>query len=641
VGVGALAVCLTFSGCSGGGIRARPADSGGSGGQTDGGGDSASSGGQSEGGIDSPSIDGQSQGGVDSPNTDGHGEGGIDSPSIDGHGEGSADSANIDRQSEGGVDSPSIDATDAVLAFGPDTGPRSALTVTPPSLDFGTVEVRQSSPASVVTITSAGAPIAISPTVTGDGFAIVSTTCGAATASCTIGLKFAPACPGVASGVLTTAPDVTVSLRGVGTVPDWFTVTAPAVPATLLVNQSIPVSVTVTTSQADLSCQPSGYDLTPDPLHTTCSQTIAPNTPCVYAYTFKATQPGARSEGIVCSSGGFVKIAPVTLTVVTGPELVIAPNPGEFSAVVGSTSAALTFSLTNSGDSATGFLTTKLVGPAADEFAIVDNECAGPLASRSTCTIQVVFKPTTAGPRVATLTVTDDAASSTPATVALFGGERGAMLSITGPPNLGWVWVGRAGTASTYTITNTGQTATGSLTVTGSDPEFAVGRDLCSSVSLAPGKTCTLDVTFVPTSEGDKVAMLGVSSGGTPLGALQVRGTSALERPTIYLGMTPPTLDFGTTRVGSVSSERTFTVINSGGIMTGMPVVGKMDARSSVGGAAQFCYATTCQAPLGPAGTCHVVVTFAPTVAGYTAATFVVTDGMISTQAGTVMGLAL
>jgi hypothetical protein len=201
--------------------------------------------------------------------------------------------------------------------------------------------------------------------------------------------------------------------------------------------------------------------------------------------------------------------------------------------------------------------------------------------------------------------------------------------------------LGGGGTASTYPITNTGQTATGSLTVTGSDPEFAVGRDLCSSVSLAPGKTCTLDVTFVPTSEGDKVAMLGVSSGGTPLGALQVRGTSALERPTIYLGMTPPTLDFGTTRVGSVSSERTFTVINSGGIMTGMPVVGKMDARSSVGGAAQFCYATTCQAPLGPAGTCHVVVTFAPTVAGYTAATFVVTDGMISTQAGTVMGLAL
>ena len=626
-GVGALVVWLTLAGCSGGGMRARPADSGGSGGSTDGGGDSARDGGQSESGVDSPSIDGQGDGTTDSPSVDGHDEGGADSPSIDGHG-------------EGGVDSPSIDAADAALALGPDTGQMSGLTVTPPSLDFGTVDVRQSGPVSVVTIANAGAPIAVSPTVTGDGFAIVSTTCGAATTSCTIGLKFAPACPGVASGVLTIAPDLTVPLRGVGTVPDWFTVTVSAVPATLLVNQSIPVSVTVTTSQADLSCQASGVDLTPDPLNTTCSQTIAPKTPCVYAYTFTATQPGARSEGIVCSSGGFVKIAPITLSVVTGPELAIAPNPGEFSAVVGSTSAALTFSLTNSGGSATGLLSAKLVGAGADQFAVMDNECAGPLASRSTCTLQVVFKPTTAGPKVATLTVTDDVAGSTPVTVTLFGGESGATLSITGSPSLGSVTVGQTGSTSNYTVTNTSQTATEVLTVTASDAEFAIGRDLCSSISLAPGGTCTFAVTFVPTFAGAKIATLNVSSAETPLAALQIRGTGVGEGRMI-LAMTPPRLDFGTTSVGSVSSERTFTVINTGGATTGVLAVVKMDSTSSVAGAAQFCYSTTCQAPLGPDGTCHIVVTFAPKVVGNSAATFVVTDGTISTQAGTVIGLAL
>jgi hypothetical protein len=526
---------------------------------------------------------------------------------------------------------------------GLDGPPAVAVHVAPATVNFGTIDIGASSPASVVNVTSATA-VVVSPTVTGAGFLIDSTTCGTAATSCTISVKFSPASVGAASGILTVAPGLTVSLSGTGSPPGTFTLTPSVIPTTVLVNASLPVSVTVTATTAltDLSCLPSGADLTAAPATTTCTGTIAANTPCVYAYTFKSATPGDKSDSIVCSSGGVVKTVPVAPTVVNGPSLAITPNPGSFSASVGSTGAAITFNLANIGGSVTGALTTAPLGGAnAADFAITDNKCVVPLAPLTTCAIQVVFKPTAVGARTATLTVTDATAGSTPATATLNGTAiAGTALAITGAANLGSVTIGQAGTASTYTITNSGGTATGALLVA-AGPQFTIGSDLCSGLSLAAAKTCTFTITFSPTSAGVQSAVLSASSGGTTLATLQIQGTGVPATVPAALTMTPPTLDFGTIGVGTVSGTKTFTVTNTGATASGVLSVVKNDSTSSVGGASQFSYTTTCQAALDPAASCQIVVTFSPTIAGSASATITATDGTVSSPARTVVGIAL
>ena len=66
---------------------------------------------------------------------------------------------------------------------------------------------------------------------------------------------------------------------------------------------------------------------------------------------------------------------------------------------------------------------------------------------------------------------------------------------------------------STVTVTNNGRAdlafGAGALTLTGGDPsQFAVDADDCSNQTLTTGDTCTVDVTFTPTSAGVKTQKL-------------------------------------------------------------------------------------------------------------------------------------
>jgi hypothetical protein len=518
-----------------------------------------------------------------------------------------------------------------------------SLKVSPAAISFGQVDVGQTSAAQVVTVTNTGTLVALSPAVQGTGFAMTDTNCGVAAASCTISIKFAPAAVGGASGTLTVATGLAVSLSGLGSAPGTFTVTSSAIPTTLFVSQSASISVTVTATAAlpALSCVPSGGDLTADATKTTCTGAMAASTPCVYAFTFKATTPGDKNDSIVCTAGTDSKTVLVGPTVVTPASLSLTPNPGTFSVAVGSTSDAVIFNLANVGGSVSGTLSTALAGANADQFTILNNKCVVPLVSLGICEIQVVFKPTTAGAKTATITVTDATAGSTPASAVLNGTAVGTpVVAVTGTGNLGSVAVGKAGTPSTFTVTNSGAAPTGVLTVTGSDPQFAIGSDLCSAAALGAGKTCTFTVTFSPTAAGATSAVLNISSGGTVLGTLQIQGTGTSITPPV-LGMTPASLDFGTIGVGTVSAAQNFTLANTGGTATGPLTVVKSDIAAGPGGASQFSYTTTCQAALAPAATCQVVVTFKPTITGNASASFTVTDGTVSSVARTVSGSAL
>jgi hypothetical protein len=519
------------------------------------------------------------------------------------------------------------------------------ISVAPAAVVFDATVVGEISAARVVMVTVTGGSAVVFPFVTGD-FMIDASTCGAASTSCTIVLKFSPGSVGPRSGVLTINSQISVPLSGQGILPGTFRVVASLIPDTVLVNASQPISVTVTatTAMSDFACLTSGANLTVDPAKTTCTGMVAANTPCVYAFIFNSATVGAKSEAITCSSKGVVQIVSVTLTVVAPASLLVSPSKGAFSTMVGTTSAPITFNFANPGGTTTGNLMAALVGANASDFQIQDNKCVVPLASLATCSVQVVFKPagTAIGNRVATLTLTDTTAGSVPVSAALTGVViEGRNPSIAGPLTFAPVMVGQASPPSTYTIANSGGAATGELGVFTDDPQFAKGNDLCSGVSLDPGQTCTFTITFAPTKPGAAASVLKVLSAGVVLATLQITGTGS-PVSSLALTMTPVTLDFGTTVLSEPVGPMTFTVTNTGTTATGALSVVKSDSPASTGGASQFTFTTTCSAPLAPSATCQVAVTFDPTMANKNMSAIIkVADGTVSAPTGTVVGTGL
>ncbi len=96
----------------------------------------------------------------------------------------------------------------------------------------------------------------------------------------------------------------------------------------------------------------------------------------------------------------------------------------------------------------------------------------------------------------------------------------------------GNVNIGNTSTPQTFTITNTGSAdliiGFDNISLTAADAsEFYVSNDNCSSQIIAPSYTCTIDVTFSPTTEGAKSAKLSIPSNDpdTPVLNVQLSGT--------------------------------------------------------------------------------------------------------------------
>jgi hypothetical protein len=396
-----------------------------------------------------------------------------------------------------------------------------------------------------------------------------------------------------------------------------------------------------------MACLASGADLTL--ASQTCPLTGPISAPCVYTFTFKATTVGDKADSIVCSGGGKTAQTTVTAKVVTGEQPAITPSTQTFTARVGQ-SAAATFSLANSGGSPTGILTAAVSGAG---FAITSNDCVAQLAPLAVCKIQVTFAPATVGAVTGVLSVTDATPGSLPAIATLTG------TGITGPTGVitpstkdfGTVTVGAAPATATFTIANSGTTATDIVALATTDPQFSLASDPCSGHPLAAKAQCTFNVTFAPASAGLKQAMVNATqaSDGAVIGSATLTGAGK-STGLLHLTIVPAALDFGTSYVGGPVGPLVFTVINDGTGATGVLSVLKNDSTSSVGGASQFKIASnTCTAALAPTATCQVAVTFAPTVVGSASAVIVVTDGYASTSTsggtttppGTVSGIAV
>ncbi len=237
------------------------------------------------------------------------------------------------------------------------------------------------------------------------------------------------------------------------------------------------------------------------------------------------------------------------------PAVSLSPTSLNFgSQNVGTSSAAQTVTLTNSGNAALTINGLAVSGTNAADFAETTTCPLTPstLAAHGSCTIRVTFTPSASGTRSGTVSITDSASDS-PQSLSLTGvgvtSAPGVTLSPT-TASFGSQNVGTTSAAQSITLTNSGAA---SLTISSIALGGANAADFAESANcpispntLASGATCAISVTFSPTVAGSRSAAVSISdnAGGSPQ-SVPLSGT----------GVTPTT---GMTLTGSSTAKGNF-----------------------------------------------------------------------------------
>jgi uncharacterized repeat protein (TIGR01451 family) len=274
----------------------------------------------------------------------------------------------------------------------------------------------------------------------------------------------------------------------------------------------------------------------------------------------------AFTNGGVASVSIFLQSLPVSLT----PTSLAFGNQA-----AGTSSTAQVVTLRNTSCATVHISLIGIAGANALEFSLLTT-CGASVVNASTCTISVTFSPTSVGAKVATLSVTDDAANS-PQTLALSGNGTVTAQTISkafGAPSLPL----QGSTSLTFTIPNPSV----SLALTG----VAFSDNLPSGmvVSTSPGLITTCTGTVSAAAGASSVSLtagtLAVSSSCTI--SLDIDGTTAGVKNSVTITSTqagtgntsnasvtvvaPPTLTkaFGTASIPlNGSTTLTFTVNNA------------------------------------------------------------------------------
>ncbi|MGD0921624.1 MAG: choice-of-anchor D domain-containing protein [Terriglobia bacterium] len=393
------------------------------------------------------------------------------------------------------------------------TGLGPVASPSPSSLNFPDQPVGITSPPQTVTLTNSGAA-----TMTLTGILATSpfgetTDCAAtlsAGASCAIVVTFTPNVAGTTYGALILSDDApgspqTVSLTGTtavnfGQQPVGQT-SAPQI-----------VSLTNTGSTPRVIA---GVATTGDFAQSSACGTLAAGQSCPVNLTFTPAAPGTRTGALVIADNapGSPHVMNLTGTGL-GPGVSLSAASLDLgSQLVGTTGAAQTVTLENSGNEALSLTGISLGGTHSGDFAQTNN-CPASLAATASCTLSVTFKPTASGARNGTLTVTDNAPGS-PHTVALWG--TGTDFSLSSNP-----------TSQTVTA---GQSATYALSVSplgGFNQSVAL---TCTKQTTRTLATCSVSPSTV-TLDGTNAATVTVTV-----------TTRAVGRATPFSGHRPPPQD--------------------------------------------------------------------------------------------------
>jgi phospholipase C len=257
------------------------------------------------------------------------------------------------------------------------------------------------------------------------------------------------------------------------------------------------------------------------------------------------------------------------------------------------TSPVYTAKLTNSRSTVLTISKIAITG----DFAQTNN--CKKLSVNGVCDINITFDPTQMGPRTGTLTVTDSDASS-PQIVNLQGvGSEVSMTNSLFPGlDFGTTNLNLALTQNVI-YTNNG---TSPITISGVSTVGSYTQTNTCGTSVAGGASCTISVTFAPTTTGLLLGNLWItdSDPGSPH-TVRLSGTSE------GVLVNPLTLKFGKQHVNTTSKPQLVTLQN----LAATPMnVGTITVTGS------FAQTNNCGSSVPGNGECTIRVTFTPTEAG-------------------------
>jgi len=246
-------------------------------------------------------------------------------------------------------------------------------------------------------------------------------------------------------------------------------------------------------------------------------------------------------------------------------------------------------------------------------FSETDN-CSGGVAAGSSCSIMVVFSPTSAGSKTASISVSYQGLG-TPATATLSGtGVNTATVSlIPGTLTFPTELIGAVSQPQTVTLTNTGTlpvtvstiAATGAFTQTNNCPS-----------SLLEGQNCQIEVEFQASARGVQSGKLSVTdtANHSPQN-VQLSGTGTVVK------LSATGVNFGDQTVGTTSAAVPITLYNEGTVPLAISQISITGTNAT-----DFSQVNNCGTGIPAGASCAIAVTFAPTATGVLTAAVSITD---------------
>jgi hypothetical protein len=155
-------------------------------------------------------------------------------------------------------------------------------------------------------------------------------------------------------------------------------------------------------------------------------------------------------------------------------------------------------------------------------YSFVSSDCSSALAVSGSCSVTVRFSPTSTAAASGSLAVATGAGTQT-VTLGSTGIQGYASMS-PGSLTFGTTTVGSSSGVQSITVTNTG---TNTLTFSGVgsiNADFGSTNN-CGSVGV--GGTCTVNVSFTPTTTGARTGAIGFTHNGGGMAAVSLSGTGA------------------------------------------------------------------------------------------------------------------
>jgi hypothetical protein len=185
--------------------------------------------------------------------------------------------------------------------------------------------------------------------------------------------------------------------------------------------------------------------------------------------------------------------------------------------------------------------------------------------------------------------------------------------------NFGSLNAGSTSAPKTVTVKNTGKGSlvVGSVDIAGADPNDFSQTNSCSVIF--PGDSCTISVTFNPTSLfGKKTAIMGILSTDPKKPTVNVKLLGQAPSPRITVSTT--SINVGSVPVGNTSTPKVITIRNTG--ISDLTV----NAITITGtNATEFAQTNACST-VAKGSSCAITVTLSPTSAGSESALMSITS---------------